>query len=51
MTSENPKALTSIIIAGIGYGIYIDGEVLCLCDRGVANVTPRCINNLISLPL
>ena len=26
MTPENPEALITIIIAGIGYGIYIGGE-------------------------
>ena len=28
MTLDNPKALITIIIAGIGYGIYIGGEAL-----------------------
>ena len=28
MTPENPRALITIIIAGIGYGIYIGGEAL-----------------------
>ena len=28
MTPENPEALITIIIAGIGYGIYIAGEAL-----------------------
>ena len=26
MTPDNPEALITIIIAGIGYGIYIGGE-------------------------
>jgi len=28
MAPENPEALITIIIAGIGYGIYIGGEAL-----------------------
>ncbi len=28
MTPDNPEALITIIIAGIGYGIYIGGEAL-----------------------
>ena len=28
MTPENPEALVTIIVAGIGYGIYIGGEAL-----------------------
>ncbi len=28
MNPENPEALITIIIAGIGYGIYIGGEAL-----------------------
>ena len=28
MTPENPEAVITIIIAGIGYGIYIGGESL-----------------------
>ena len=28
MTRENPEAIITIIIAGIGYGIYIAGEAL-----------------------
>ena len=28
MTPDNPEALITIILAGIGYGIYIGGEAL-----------------------
>ena len=28
MTPENPEALITIIIAGVGYGIYIGGEAI-----------------------